>query len=193
VSEMLQYCIAYMKQLNHEKNKINYETGEIEEVNDNFVQLYLDNLDLIVKMTSENPSSVKVFIWLLKHMDKRNALVVSQQALAEATKMSRTTIYRATEYLKKEKAVKVFKSGNTNIYAVNAQIAWKSTADNKKYAWFDAKVYISSLEQLDEDEALFNTQLVGMTTKKTRKNSLRKRKNEEIDSFENEKKILPET
>jgi hypothetical protein len=178
-----------MKKLNHEKSRINYETGEIEEVNDNFVQLYLDNLDLIVKMTSENPSSVKVFIWLLKHMDKRNALVVSQQALAEATKMSRTTVYRATEYLKKEKALKVFKSGNTNIYAVNAQIAWKSTADNKKYAWFDAKVYISSLEQLDENEALFDTQLVGMATKKIRKNSLQKRKNEDVGSFESQEKI----
>jgi hypothetical protein len=170
-----------MKQLNH--------TGETEEVNDNFVQLYVDNLDLIISMTSENPASVKVFIWLLKHMDKRNALVISQQALAEATGMSRTTIFRATQYLKEKKAIQIFKSGSTNIYAVNAQVAWKSTADNKKYAWFDAKVYISFLEQDDNEKPLFNTQLVGIASKKRKKNLSKEKSNKSsISSFEKEKK-----
>ena len=33
---------------NHEKDRVNYHTGEIEEVNDNFVQVYIDKLDLII-------------------------------------------------------------------------------------------------------------------------------------------------
>lgn len=76
----------------HEKQVLDHETGEVELVNDNFVQLYIDKLDLIMEMTSENHTAVKVFTWLIKHMDKRNALVVSQSALADALGMSRRTI-----------------------------------------------------------------------------------------------------
>ena len=95
-------------------------------------------------MTSENPTAVKVFTWLLKHMDKKNALVVSQQALSESLNIGRTTVYTSIEYLKYKKAIAVFKSGNTNIYAVNAQIAWKSDVRGKRYAMFDAKfIYLA--------------------------------------------------
>jgi hypothetical protein len=142
----------------HEKEIHHYETGEVETVNDNFVQLYVDKLDLIIEMMGENPTAVKVFTWLLKQMDRRNALVVSQQALAEALEVSRQTVYTATKYLKEKKAVAILKSGNTNIYAVNVQIAWKSDANNKRYALFDAAVYVADSEQ---DKPLFDTQLVG--------------------------------
>jgi hypothetical protein len=153
----------------HEKQVVDYQTGEVETVNDNFVQLYIDKLDLIIEMTGENPTSVKVFTWLLKQMDKRNALVVSQQALAEALGIGRTTVHYAVNYLKEKKAIAVFKSGSTNIYAVNAQIAWKADANGKKYALFDAAVYIADSEQ---DKPLFDTQLVGHA----RPRSSRKRK-----------------
>ena len=142
----------------HEKQAVDYTTGEVELVNDNFVQLYVDKLDLIIEMTGENHTAVKVFVWLLQHMDKRNALVVSQQALAEALNLSRQTIHTSTRYLREKRAVEILKSGNTNIYAVNAQIAWKAGADGKKYALFDAAVYISDSEQ---GKPLFDTQLVG--------------------------------
>ncbi|XWW46653.1 replication/maintenance protein RepL [Fibrella sp. USSR17] len=147
-----------MKLLYHLYKIPHYSTGEVELVNDKFVQLYVDKLDLIIQMTGENPTAVKVFVWLLQHMDKRNALVVSQEALAEAMGLHRTTIFRCTSYLKEKKAVDIVKSGNTNIYAVNAQIAWKADASGKKYALFDAAVYIADSEQ---DKLLFDTQLVG--------------------------------
>lgn len=142
----------------HEKELVNYHTGEVDLVNDKFVQLYVDKLDLIIEMTGENPTAVKVFVWLLQHMDKRNALVVSQEALAEAMNLHRTTIFRCTNYLKEKKAVDIVKSGSVNIYAVNAQIAWKSDANGKRYALFDAAVYVADSEQ---DKPLFDTQLVG--------------------------------
>ncbi|MBO0940077.1 replication/maintenance protein RepL [Fibrella sp. HMF5335] len=142
----------------HEKQMVDYQTGEVDVVNDNFVQLYVDKLDLIIEMTGENHTAVKIFVWLLQHMDKRNALVISQQALAEALDLSRQTIHTSTKYLREKKAVDILKSGNTNIYAVNAQIAWKADANGKKYALFNAAVYISDSEQ---DKPLFDTQLVG--------------------------------
>lgn len=142
----------------HEKELVDYKTGEVELVNDKFVQLYVDKLDLIIEMTGENPTAVKIFVWLLQHMDKRNALVISQEALAEAMSLHRTTIFRCTNYLKEKKALDVVKSGSTNIYAINAQIAWKADANGKKYALFDASVYISGIEQ---NKPLFDTQLLG--------------------------------
>lgn len=174
--------MIYMK--NHEKERVNYHTGEVEEVNDNFVQVYIDKLDLIIEMTSENPTAVKVFTWLLKHMDKKNALVVSQQALSESLDIGRTTVYTSIEYLKYKKAIAVFKSGNTNIYAVNAQIAWKSDAKGKRYAMFDAKVYIAGSEQEDNDKPLFNTELIGRVIKKKQKE--KKEKIEPVKRFEAE-------
>jgi hypothetical protein len=79
--------------------------------------------------------------------------------------MHRTTIFRSIGYLKDKKAVDIVKSGSTNIYAVNAQIAWKADANGKKYALFNAAVYIAHSEQ-QGDKPLFNTQLVGHAVKK---------------------------
>lgn len=168
------YFTLKINNMAHEKEIHDYETGQIETVNDNFVQLYVDKLDLIIEMMSENPTAVKIFTWLLKQMDKRNALVVSQQALAEALEISRQTVYTATKYLKEKKAVAILKSGNTNIYAVNVQIAWKSDANNKRYALFDAAVYVAGSEQ---DKPLFDTQLIGHAKPRpSRKYSVRRKK-----------------
>ena len=72
--------------------------------------------------------------------------------------LHRSTIFRCTNYLKEKKAVNIVKSGSTNIYAINVQLAWKSNANGKKYALFDAAVYVADSEQ---DKPLFDTQLVG--------------------------------
>lgn len=149
----------------HEKNIIDPETGEVTKVNSGFVQLYEDKIPLVIEIMAENQSAGKVLLWLFQHMDNRNALVVSQMALGEALGMSRTTVHYAVTHLKNKKALAVFKSGSTNIYAVNSQIAWKSDANGKRYALFDASVYISDAEQ---DKPLFSTQLVGHAQPKKR-------------------------
>jgi len=157
--------------LNHEKERIDYHTGEVEEVNANFVQIYLDKLPLIIEMTAENSTAVRLLTWLLQHMDKKNALVVSQIALAEALGVTRQTVYTCILYLKQKKAIAVFKSGSTNIYAVNAQLAWKSSATGKRYAMFDARVYVAESEQQD-DKPLFKTDLIGHATKRKSKTKI---------------------
>lgn len=151
-----------MAKMVHEKDNVVFETGEVKRVNANFVQFYDDHLNLIMLMTKENPTALNIFLWVVKHMDNRNALVVSQQAIAEALSLHKNTVYLAVKYLKEKKALTVLRSSNTNIFAINAQIAWRDTADAKKFAHFDAKVYISESEQQEEqDKPLFDTQLVG--------------------------------
>lgn len=168
--------------MNHEKIVVDESTGVVSELNSNFVQIYVDNLDLIMSMTGENPTAVRIFTFILKYMDNRNALVISQHALSEALGVGRTTVHNSISFLKDKKAIAVFKSGNVNIYAVNAQLAWKSQASGKRYAMFDAKVYLSESEQ--EEAPKFRTQLIGHAQKKTKKNSKIK---SNVKDFEQEK------
>lgn len=151
--------------MKHEKIVTDPKTDELKEVNNNFVQFYKDSLDFVIEATRENPTALRVFFWIVQHMDNRNALVVSQQTLADTLDLGRTTIHLCTVYLKEKKALTVFKSGNTNIYALNAQIVWQDSAEAKRYAHFDAKVYISGKEQ-EDDRPLFDTQLIGHAIKK---------------------------
>jgi len=146
--------------MKHEKVVVDPKTDELKEVNSNFVQFYKDSLDFVIEATKENPTALRVFFWLVQHMDTRNALVISQQALADTLNLGRTTIHMCTVYLKEKNALTVFKSGNTNVYALNSQIVWQDSAEAKRYAHFDAKVYISEKEQ-EEEKPIFSTQLIG--------------------------------
>ena len=148
--------------MKHESTKINFETGEITEVNANFVQVYVDKIDFITNLIIDNPRATAVFMFLIKHMDKRNAIIISQQAISEAMGISRKTVYSSIKYLIDKKALTIYKSGTSNIYAVNSQIAWKATANGKKYALFDARVYISKSEQ----DPIFSSEVVSIVRKK---------------------------
>lgn len=151
--------------MKHESTKINFETGEITEVNANFVQVYVDKIDFITNLIIDNPRATAVFMFLIKHMDKRNAIIISQQAISEAMGISRKTVYSSIKYLIDKKALTIYKSGTSNIYAVNSQIAWKATANGKRYALFDARVYISKSEQ----DPIFSSEVVSIVRKKGNK------------------------
>jgi hypothetical protein len=153
----------------HEKEVVDFSTGEVEKVNDNFVQLYTDKIPVLLEIMRENRTAGNLFLWLIQHMDKRNALVVSQPALIEALGLSIRTIQYSVNYLKAKKALTILKSGNTNIYVINSQIAWKAKANGKSFALFDAAVYISAAEQ---EKPIFSTNLVGHAVKKPKKSRL---------------------
>jgi DNA-binding transcriptional regulator YhcF (GntR family) len=166
----------------HEKDLVDFKTGEVKRVNANFVQLYDDNLDLIMLMTKENPTALSIFLWIVKYMDNRNALVASQQAMAENLGLHKNTVYLAIKYLKEKSALTVLRSSNTHIFALNAQIVWRDTAVSKRFAHFDAKVYLSESEQQEEEnKPLFDTQLVGhLKSKKSKKSKATGQQDENI-------------
>lgn len=149
--------------MKHESTKINFETGEITEVNANFVQVYVDKIDFITNLIIDNPRATAVFMFLIKHMDKRNAIIISQQAISEAMGISRKTVYSSIKYLIDKKALTIYKSGTSNIYAINSQIAWKTTANGKRYALFDARVYITKSEQVTP---VFSSEVISVIKKK---------------------------
>ena len=148
--------------MRHEKTKIDYSTGEVTRVNTNFIQFYNDKLPFVNSMIKEDATAVRLFLFLVEHMDKRNAIIISQQAISEALGLNRRTIIRCIKYLVEKKALTIFKSGTSNIYAINSQIVWRSNADGKEYALFDARVYISKSEQ----DPIFSSEVVSIVRKK---------------------------
>lgn len=148
--------------MRHEKTKIDYNTGEVTRVNTNFIQFYNDKLPFVNSMIKDDATAVRLFLFLVEHMDKRNAIIISQQAISEALELNRRTIIRCIKYLVEKKALTIFKSGTSNIYAINSQIVWRSNADGKEYALFDARVYISKSEQ----DPIFSSEVVSIVRKK---------------------------
>jgi DNA-binding transcriptional ArsR family regulator len=165
--------------MKHEKEVFDPETGELIKRNANFVQFYQDNLQLLGRMSAENPTALRILLWLIRLMDDRNAVVTSQVAISEALKLHRNTVSNAVSYLKANKAIAVLKSGTTNVYAINEQIAWKEDADFKRYAHFSAKVYLVGSEQ-EED---FQQTMFGHATRRVRKASSSKLRTSKPSEF----------
>lgn len=153
--------------MEHEKKIVDYDSGEIKTVNANFIQFYSDHLPVVREMLVENSMALNLYFWLVERMDKKNALVVSHDALCEALNISRMSVHRSIKYLKEKKAIEVYKTGNSCIYYLNASIVWHDSADNKRFAIFDAKVYISESEQ-----ETFKTTLIGHAEKRKKRKKI---------------------
>lgn len=171
--------------MKHEKEVFDPETGELIKRNANFVQFYQDNLQLLGQMSAENPTALRILLWLIRLMDDRNAVVTSQVAISEVLKLHRNTVSNAVSYLKAKKALAVLKSGTTNVYAINEQIAWKEDADFKQYAHFSAKVYLVGSEQEEDYQRI----MFGHATKRVPKATSKKLRTSKPSEFANEVSI----
>lgn len=131
---------------------IEKETGEILTErkllpNANFVQFYRNEMHSLRELIKEEPKAANLFLFLTEKMDQENALIVSQETLAEVLKVSKRTIIRQINVLREKGFIDIVKSGVTNIYLINANIAWTTHGDKKQYAKFRANVFVSKAEQ----------------------------------------------
>lgn len=117
--------------------------------NKDFVQIYRRHIDDITRLAKENGRAYDLFMLLIKHMDGNNALCVSITALAEILGTCCRTVNRAVKYLKENGWICVLKSGNTNVYIVNPEVAWTSYSNQKEYCRFNATVLLSSSENAE--------------------------------------------
>lgn len=118
--------------------------------NPHFFQFYKRNFSLVRFLVENNHSAAKLFFHIVEHMDKSNALVISQVALCESLNMCRTKVWKSAKYLKDNKYLNVYKSGTSNIYVINCQLIWQQAHNRKKFAKFNASVYITESEQLSK-------------------------------------------
>lgn len=120
-----------------------------EQKNKEFIQIYRNHIDDVARLAGENYTSYKLFLLLCKHMDGTNALCVSRTALAELLSCTEKTVSRAVKYLKDNGWICVLKSGTSNVYIVNPDVAWTSYANQKSYCKFQANVLLSSSENAE--------------------------------------------
>ena len=120
-----------------------------EQKNRDFIQLYRDHIDDVAKLARDNGKAYDLFMLLVKHMDGTNALAVSNIALSELLQLTTRTVQRAVKYLKDNGWVCVLKSGTSNVYIVNPDVAWTSYGNQKQYCKFQANVLLSSSENAE--------------------------------------------
>lgn len=127
------------------KEKENERTRQ----NQDFVMYFRPFLDDLARLAGENYTAYRLFQLLCKHMDGTNALVISMVALSEIMGLSRQTISKAVHYLSDNGWICVYKSGTSNVYVVNPDVAWTSYADQKASCKFKANVILSGTENAD--------------------------------------------
>ena len=134
-----------LEQRDHEQ-QIQYEDDK---KNKNFVMLYRDHMPEIRWLTKRSGIATSILMFILEHMDYRNALVCSYKVFIEYFEVSSDTVRRSIRLLQYNGFIDILKSGSNNVYVINPEIAWCSWDNQKQYCQFDGKVLISRAENKD--------------------------------------------
>lgn len=135
-----------------ERQIVDTDTGEVKSrgtlgENSNFVMLFKNQISSIVNLQKDDAKAGALFMFLLQHMDRENALIVSMETMGELLGWSIATIKRKIQVLKEKNFILTQRTGNSSIYFVNANLAWTTYGNKKEYAQFKANVLISKSEQ----------------------------------------------
>lgn len=122
---------------------------EKEKKNSNFVMMYREHMPEIRWLMKKSKYASNIFNFILEHMDYNNALMCSYQVFMDYFEISKPTVTRAIKLLKDNGFIDVLKSGTSNVYIVNQEIAWSSWDNQKKYCKFNGNILISATENKD--------------------------------------------
>nr|WP_313657977.1 replication/maintenance protein RepL [Achromobacter ruhlandii] len=141
---------------------VNNKTGEVlteKELpkNHNFVMFFREEMKSIRALASKDPKAFAILFLMTEQMGENNSIIVSRETLAELLAFSLPTVDRKLKYLRDNKFISVVKSGNMNIYLINARLAWTTYANNRRYAEFKATVLISETEQSQQKSKVKKT------------------------------------
>lgn len=143
--------MTFEERQNQLGNEIKKEDDEREKAKkspyERWVQVNKDYYKAEDWLMAKSPIAYRIFKFLINNMDNYNAVVCSYKVLQEYFDISQVTVSRAIKILKEKKYIEVYKSGTSNIYAVNKEIAWNSWGNNFKYAKFGANIVLSESEQ----------------------------------------------
>src|SRR5699024_8670010 len=123
-----------------------------------WVQLNKDAYKAEDWLMAKSPIAYRIFKFLINNMDSYNAVMVSYKVMQEKFDKSPDTIRRAIKLLKDKQYIEIYKSGTSNVYAVNKQIAWNSWGNNYKYGKFGANIILSENEQSDDTKKKIKAQ-----------------------------------
>ena len=104
-------------------------------------------------LVRRSPSAWEVFSLFTERMNKTNAIVASQNTIAEILGLSRQTVATSIKILQEGRWIQVVKIGNANAYVVNSKVVWRDHA-GKRYAHFCADIIASESEQIEDWEGV---------------------------------------
>lgn len=136
------------RELEEEQQK-ELEKQEKEKKNSNFVMIYREHMPEIRWLMKKSRYASNIFNFILEHMDYNNALMCSYQVFMDYFEISSETVRKSIKVLKENGFVDVLKSGTSNVYIVNQEIAWSSWDNQKKYCKFNGNILISATENKD--------------------------------------------
>lgn len=100
----------------------------------------------LTKLSMASPAAMATVMYLVNHMSRSNAIVVSQQAIAEGIGAKRETVNRALRYLVQHNFIQIIKAGGVSVYVVNSRVAWQGDR-GARFAAFGADVIAIESEQ----------------------------------------------
>ena len=112
----------------------------------NFLQLNERSVDVLEKITLENPVAAALFLFLSKHMSRTNAVVCPYSVMQSVTGKSKSVVFRAIKYLKEKQLIGAKRVGGSTVYHLNAAVVWHSYGKNLKYAELYAAVLLDPKE-----------------------------------------------
>ncbi|MEY8200317.1 MAG: hypothetical protein RPS47_13835 [Colwellia sp.] len=131
---------------------IDEKTGEMKIFKPRFKAFTEDVYPCVTELSRVNPQAAAIFLFFVEHMGNQNALIVSYAAMEEHFKKGRKAIYNSINYLKEKQFIDILKSGNMNIYCINARIVWNQSQDKIHFAKFNAVVYVNAHEQISKNK-----------------------------------------
>ena len=94
----------------------------------------------------KSPAAMGTLMYMVNRMSRSNALVVSQQAMADELGIKRESVNRAVKHLVDHNFLQVIKAGGASVYVVNSRVAWQGNR-GERYAAFQADVIAIEGEQ----------------------------------------------
>jgi hypothetical protein len=94
----------------------------------------------------KSPAAMGTLMYMVNRMSRSNALVVSQQAMANELGIKRESVNRAIKHLVDHNFLQVIKAGGASVYVVNSRVAWQGNR-GERYAAFQADVIALEGEQ----------------------------------------------
>jgi hypothetical protein len=135
----------------HDEEETELKKQEQDNKNTNFIQLYRDHMPEMRWLMTNHQFASSLLFFILEHMDNRNALACSYSVFEDYFGKHKTTIYRNLKILQDNGFLDILKMGTSNVYIVNADLAWTDKNNAKKYTKYDGKILVSKKENKDYD------------------------------------------
>lgn len=122
-----------------------------------WVQVPRASLEAMAKLIGDSPAAAQLLTTITGRMGMNNALIASQQTLAEITGLHLSSVKRAMKLLRDGRwitIVRIGKTGTVSAIVVNDRVAWFGPREKMRFSLFSATVIASEAEQENMEHLL---------------------------------------